>query len=219
MPDPPSEAIRAAKTRVERDIGTTGLGKLLKAYYDPACGFAGAMFDTLGANPRNEITRDDLLAVTLLDVRWSPPAVRRLLGDDAKQATKLLVGITSVKNLWEVGEETLAAIDPLWRLLTNGSDGVGQTRASKLLARKRPRLVPITDSIIVGRIGAIGETWPALRYCLQDDSLRQAIKALRPQQAGTASVLRLLDVALWMLHSQSKAARKARDTAGVAPER
>jgi hypothetical protein len=219
VPAPVSEAIRAAKTRVERDIGTPGLGKLLKAYFDPACGFAGAMFDTLGANPRNEITRDDLLAVTLLDVRWSPSAVRRLLGDDAKQATELLAGITSVKNLWEVSEEKLAATDPLWRLLTKGSDGVGQTRASKLLARKRPRLVPITDSIIVGRVGAIGETWQALRYCLQDASLRQAIKALRPQQAGTASVLRLLDVALWMLHSQSKAARKARDTAGVTPER
>ena len=48
------------------------LSELLAAYYDPARGFAGATFDTMGASPRNEITRDDLLAVTLLDLRWSP---------------------------------------------------------------------------------------------------------------------------------------------------
>ena len=35
-PGPVSEAIRAAKTRVERDIATPGVGELLTAYYDPA---------------------------------------------------------------------------------------------------------------------------------------------------------------------------------------
>ncbi len=58
-PGPVSEAIRAAKTRVERDIATPGVGELLTAYYDPARGFAGETFDTLGANRRNEITLDD----------------------------------------------------------------------------------------------------------------------------------------------------------------
>ena len=213
MPSPVPEAIRAAKIRVERDIATPCLRALLAAYYDPARGFASATFDTLGANPRNEISRDDLLAVTLLDVRWSPSAVRRLLGADAKQASALLVRISSVTSLWEASDERLAAINPLWDLLTRGSDGVGPALASKLLARKRPRLVPITDAVIVRRVGAAGQTWQAVRYCLQDQSLRRAIEALRPRQARTASVLRLLDVALWMLHSQSMAAKKARDAA------
>lgn len=61
--------------------------------------------------------------------------------------------------------------------------------------------------------------WRALRYCLQDESLRQAIEALRPRHARTASMLRLVDVALWMLHSESTAARNARDAAGVTPQR
>jgi len=107
---------------VERAIATFGLGDLLTAYYDPARGFAGATFDTLGANPRNEISRDDLL-----------------------------VGISSAVNLWEASDERLAAIDPLRKLLTRCPDGVGQAQASKLLARKRPRLVPVTDEIIVAR--------------------------------------------------------------------
>ena len=58
------------------------LGELLTAARDPARGIAGGIFDTLGASRRNEITRDDLLAVTLLGVRWSPSAVWRLLGED-----------------------------------------------------------------------------------------------------------------------------------------
>jgi hypothetical protein len=218
-PGPASEAIRGAKTRVERDIAIPGLGALSTAYYDPARGFAGATFDTLGANPRNEITRDDLLAATLLDVRWSPSAVRRLLGEDARPVTDLLVGISSVVNLWEASDQRLAGIDPLRKLLMRCSDGVGRAHASKLLARKRPRLVPVTDKIIVAWSGTIGQTWQALRYCLQDESLRQAIETLRPRQATTASVLRLLDVALWMLHSESRAARNAREAVGVTPER
>jgi hypothetical protein len=195
------DAFAAANERLERDLATPRLDELVSAYYDPALGFAGATFDALGVNPRNEITRDDLLAVTLLDGRWTASAVRRLLGADSAQATALLVRISSATSLWEASDQRLAAIDPLWDLLTSGRDGVGQTLASKLLARKRPRLVPITDKIIVARVDTAGQTWKALRYCFQDASLRQAIEALRPRQATTASVLRLLDAALWMLYS------------------
>jgi len=172
MQVPVSSDFRAAKARIERDIGTPGLGGLLTAYFDPARGFAGATFDGLGVNPRNEITRDDLLAVTLLDVRWLPSAVRRLLGEGRSQATALLVGISSATSLWEASDGRLEAINPLWNLLTRGSDGVEPALASKLLARKRPRLIPITDTIIVARVDAMGQTWQALRYCLQDESLR-----------------------------------------------
>ena len=56
-------------------------------------------------------------------------------------------------------------------------------------------------------------------HCLQDESLRRAIEALRSRHARTASVLRLLDVALWMLHSESTAAGNARAAASVTPQR
>jgi hypothetical protein len=91
--------------------------------------------------------------------------------------------------------------------------------AGKLLARKRPRLVPVTDKIIVARVGPAGQTWRAPRHCLQDESLRRAIEALWARHARTASVLRLLDVVLWMLHSESTAAGNARAAASVTPQR
>jgi hypothetical protein len=40
---------------------------------------------------------------------------------------------------------------------------------------------------------------------VQDDSFRRAIEALGPRQARTASVLRLLDVILRMLHGERMA--------------
>ena len=40
---------------------------------------------------------------------------------------------------------------------------------------------------------------------VQDDSFRRAIAALGPRQARTASVLRLLDVILRMLHGERMA--------------
>ena len=94
-----------------------------------------------------------------------------------------------------------------------------QPQAGKLLARKRPRLVPVTGEIIVATVGPAGQTWRALRYCLQDESLRRAIEAVRLRQARTVGVLRLFDVALWMLHSESTAAGSARAAASVTPQR
>ena len=94
-----------------------------------------------------------------------------------------------------------------------------QPQAGKLLARKRPRLVPVTGKIIVAWAGPAGQTWRAPRHCLQDESLRRAIEALWARHARTASVLRLLDVALWMLHRESTAAGNARAAASVTPQR
>ena len=53
-----------------------------------------------------------------------------------------------------------------------------QPQAGKLLARKRPRLVPVTGETIVARVEPAGQTWRAPRSCLQDESLRRAIEAL-----------------------------------------
>jgi hypothetical protein len=108
----------------------------------------------------------------------------------------------------------LRAADDLWFTLI-GLMGVKKAKASKLMARKRPRLAPISDEVVVKAIGARGRTWPVLRHCLQDESFRGTVLTLRGPGSEDASVLRLLDVALWMLHSRSKAAGQARHDAGV----
>ncbi|MCT9625769.1 hypothetical protein HWD94_11610 [Pseudarthrobacter equi] len=97
------------------------------------------------------------------------------------------------------GEGTAALA--LWRMLRNNK-GVGQTTASKLMARKRPGLIPIFDSV-VGRVTGFPNadgTWRAWHQALSSDAaLTDGLRILR-KSAGLARVplLRILDVVLWM---------------------
>lgn len=68
-------AAENAKQRLLADLATPRLRDAVALYFDPEQPFAGHTFDSLGQNPPNKITSDDLLAVTLLNVRWTPPAV------------------------------------------------------------------------------------------------------------------------------------------------
>jgi len=62
----------------------------MAAYFDPAEGFAGMSFCTLGHNPPGAVTADDLLAVSLLDIAWRPEAVPQLLGIEAGRVSAML---------------------------------------------------------------------------------------------------------------------------------
>lgn len=107
-----------AKERLSADLATPGLREAVALYFDPRHPFAGQMFDSLGRNPADVITSDDLLAVTLLDVRWTPLAVRRLLTDQAARISELLREISSDADLWaDDCAEQLNAVNPLWDLL------------------------------------------------------------------------------------------------------
>jgi hypothetical protein len=66
-----------------------GLAGAVAAYFDPSEGFAGMTFTCLGSNPRDKVTADDLLAVSLLDIAWHPGAVRMLLGDHSDPNPRL----------------------------------------------------------------------------------------------------------------------------------
>lgn len=82
--------------------------------------------------------------------------------------------------------------------------GIGQTRTSKLLARKRPRLVPIWDSVISSVLG-LPDTkhyWTAFHTALTMDGgkLDERLGTLA-QKAGVAerySRIRVLDILAWM---------------------
>jgi hypothetical protein len=203
-----------AKQRLMANLETPQLKDLVATYFDPRKPFAGRTFDHLGQNPPNEIISDDLLAVTLLDVRWTPLAVRSLLSDQATEVRDLLSQIDSKTDLWaEEGADQLDASLPLWTLL-DSLDNVGDTKASKLLARKRPRLIPITDSIVVSAVGTPGATWPTLHFCFRDANFREVVKKLGPIDVDV-SILRIFDVAIWMLYSGSRAAIKARREVGL----
>ena len=84
--------------------------------------------------------------------------------------------------------------------------------ASKLLSRKRPRLVPIIDSVVHKQIDAPeGTYWQLFREYLAYDSRRSTVEELRPPGlSDLVSTLRLLDVGLWITGSQGRIAQALR---------
>ena len=209
------DAIRRAAGRLRDTLTEPGLGQAMAAYFDPAEGFAGMSFCTLGQNPPGAVTADDLLAVSLLDIAWRPDAVRQLLGTEAGRVCGLLGAIPAGVDLWAASDAEVATVDPLWDALLE-MPGVGTATASKLLARKRPRLCPATDKVVIRAADLPGRTWDVLRCLLQEPAALAQVEALRPAAAAEASLLRILDVILWISHSDSAAARWVREEAGMA---
>lgn len=190
--------------------------RLVEQFFDTDGPFAATTFDSLPDNDRDRFTTTDLLAVTLLDVAIPPPSVRSLLESDADKFNGLLAAVPDDVDLWDVSDEDLAHAEALYWALRK-LPKVGRTRASKLMARKRPRLIPVVDSVIIAALNLGDDSWVALRACLSDPDVRGSIEASRPDNAPAESIstLRLLDAAVWMRCSQSRHAKNARRNAGI----
>lgn len=172
--------------------------------------FAGIDFDSLGPSAPNTFSPADLLALNLLDVRVGPRAMRAILSG---RFDSLLSQIPVDVDLWDArsGDGSVwSNADALYSLLLE-LPGMGRTKTSKLLARKRPRLVPIRDSIIENRLGLGEQFWAPLADVLSDDERRRRIDALTP--TVHVSTLRRLDIAVWMTGSGSENAIDAREAA------
>ncbi|MFF7756029.1 DUF6308 family protein [Streptomyces sp. NPDC007971] len=90
-----------------------------------------------------------------------------------------------------------------WDLLV-GQHGVGWVIAGKLLARKRPRLLPVYDDVVRCTLGHPPDFWLPLHAALraQEGASQRALVGLR-QAAGlsdSVSALRVCDVVVWMQH-------------------
>lgn len=189
--------------------------QLLVAFFDPKGPFAGSTFDELRDNPRNEFSAGDLLAASLLDVRFEPRAVRALLDPTPGAFSEHLAVVPDDLDLWDASDDDLRLANVLWDEVKK-LPGVGRTKTSKLLARKRPRLIPIVDSVISKALPLGEDSWVSLRSALHDQQVRDSIEGVRPPGlASTVSTLRLLDAATWMRYSTSRNARKARKAAGL----
>jgi len=187
---------------------------LVAAYYDRSGPFAGADFDALAPNPAADIVQADLLAVSLLDIRLRPRALRSLLFEDHDDFVSGLRRVPVGVDLWAASVEDLDSAASLLRRLRE-LDGVDWVTAHKFVARKRPRLVPVLDSVVVRALSLPrGEQWRTLALALGDPGRRERIAAVAPAELDP-SVLRLLDVATWMRHSESTNARAARHLLGL----
>ncbi len=203
--------------RVEATIASP-TSDLLETFFDHTGPFAGTTFDDLPDNPSDRFTPSDLVAATLLDMRFTPRAVRAILHDQARQLGQLLSAVPDDVDLWSATDEQLAPAYTLYRALRAGGSlkGVGPTTASKLMARKRPRLIPIVDSVVRNALEFETDEWVELRSALREPGLVDRIEALRPASVPSpVSTLRLLDAAVWMRYSQGRAARAARSKVGL----
>lgn len=224
---PSPQQIAAVQAAIEQVLSSHAY-RLVDAYYNPFpkdypgakdVMFAGRYFDELPVNEPRVFTVGDLAAVSLLDVRFGPHTVLELLGRD--ECNALLAKIPWDVTLWGATAEQLDADSPagrLWGRLVS-IPGVRRTRASKLLARKRPRLMPILDSVIVDRLCLDGlDSWLALRTALTPElrvRIDELAQAATDHGASPPSTLRLLDVATWMTYSQSKQAKAVQRAIGV----
>ncbi len=168
--------------------------------------FGGARFERWGAPTAaeaNTVTSDDLLAVSLLGPPVPGHAVIRILDTDAKPISKCLKAISPDRPLWKFAVDDLYDPDQpylrLWRLVS-APRGMGPARTSKLLARKRPKLFPIFDSVTGPVVGSSLAHWRNVHALVSDEDIRSRLRAIR-KEAGVGkdiSLLRILDVAVWM---------------------
>ncbi|MFE4397419.1 MULTISPECIES: DUF6308 family protein [Streptomycetaceae] len=207
--------------------GDTGASvRLLRAYFTRrrAKGdhyYTGAHFERLaGGGDRPEtadaFTADDLLAITMLSVSVEPHGAVELLTDPDGHWGRLLSAIPRDARLEDPASAPLIApggpAAELWDRLANPRaaypgkpDGVGPVVAGKLLARKRPHLIPVYDIRVKAlfRRPKVDTTfWSALADALRADggAFRARLAELRTE-AGIGEdigVLRVLDVIAWM---------------------
>lgn len=207
--------------RLRTEIAKPGTRELLEAYFSRRdARFAGELFNTFGTNDPFSLGPDDLLVVGFLDEAFNAEAASKVLIEDRGAYERLLHGIPPDQDIWEssadVSDESLAS--EIWRRLKS-INGVGPVRAGKLLARKRPRLIPIFDSVMDKVVQApSGRYWLSMQEALRDDDLRTAVNGVRPPWLSPAvPTLRVLDAALWMNNSQSGVVRHIREHTGAQP--
>ncbi|WP_019159041.1 DUF6308 family protein [Brevibacterium senegalense] len=178
--------------------------------------YTGAYFNTLAAEETdpNRFTAGDLYALRCLAVDVPVKVGICILETHADDVNALLRQIPSDIALADVTDEeydSLLGIDSpawqLWRRLRAGDEGMtrwgmGPTRVSKLMARKRPHLIPIEVSVVNRVIGSNARnSWHEWRTALHSD--REALHELADEVRSAAkrpdlSTLRALDIVQWM---------------------
>jgi hypothetical protein len=203
---PPAADIERLRAKISEDL--VDAERVVRLYYTDA-GFAGRLFDRQGRTPGDEalITEADLLAVAMLDAPFKPAAARLLLGDPPA-AVRDFLALSEAQTLWMASDADLLVANRAWDELMD-LDDVGETRVSKLMARKRPHMVPITDSVVRQRLSPrtdplTCDLWVGLRSVLTpgvEPGIHERLLEIQESTACTdVSILRILDVVIWMRH-------------------
>ncbi|MCJ0869696.1 DUF6308 family protein [Streptomyces sp. AP-93] len=203
--------------RLRALLSTADAAADLRRYFDDGLeggtpAFTGSRFEHLdGGGDRADIadivTAADLMAVQMLSVQVPPRAALALL--EGPLAGELSVLLGQIPADVDMGHAEPALLGPgspadrAWHLLT-GQRGLGWVTANKLLARKRPRLLPVYDQVVRCAVAEPASFWLSLRDALAADgkALHEQLLSLRDdaEVPETVSALRICDVVLWMSH-------------------
>ena len=178
-------------------------------------GKTGFHFDRIRDTNPFTITARDIVAVSMLSVEVpASVSVWLLEGKGAEVTGNLLRDIEppDVK-IWD-DDVNLQSDSPAWTLwnVVDGQRGMGATKTSKLLAAKRPHLLPVstTSSVMRSSRGREERTserdyWDLWREVLRGPDgveLRSAVEEVR-REAGydeSTSILRVIDIVVWSLN-------------------
>lgn len=203
------------------DQNVKAAAKLLHRYYferdKKGLLSTGSYFDEWAGrgdtSDRNVITDSDAVAVSMLSVTVPAKAMVGLAEPEtAARITELLKQIPTNVPLSSLSSEKAAALltsqGPaalLWKELRSTKSnrwGIGATTASKIMARKRPHLIPIWDEVIgqvIGKRSSDGQ-WMNWHWLLTEGSglpERLAEIHLLSEVERPLSELRIMDVVLW----------------------
>ncbi|SHP27876.1 Uncharacterised protein [Mycobacteroides abscessus subsp. abscessus] len=167
--------------------------------------YSGSQFEAIAALNTDpySIGLADFTAVSMLSVAIPGPAALRILGPDANTITELLRRIPTDCDIIDADPAELthgAAASRLWEVLRRGHR-MGKTKTSKLIAAKRPRLIPIWDSFVQEATGLdTSDNWRKFRQVLvaDDHAVWSWLTDLAQSVPAGVSNLRILDVLLWM---------------------
>ncbi len=210
MNDHPHDRVRGYFTDDRLDLDHDSVMSravdVLKTYYRPGLYFTGSAFDRMIAvSPTDRYTADDIVAVSMLSVQVPPTAAVRLLEgavNDLLQAVPAGASLWTNPGLLDEGGAAWALWDSV-----RGLEGVGPVTTSKLLAAKRPNLVPVFDRYVSEGL----HTGPSFWRFWQDvvrgtvvagkESLQSLVHTARERAAVPAYVsdLRVVDVVVWMI--------------------
>jgi hypothetical protein len=122
---------------------------------------------------------------------------------ESPDVESLLAAIPTAADLWTDPEllDDDSHANRLWALVRS-HDGVGRTITSKLLAAKRPHLIPIYDHHVQVALG-FDSQWPFVQAAARDPEVAHLLGDICNARTAAGvpievSVLRIIDVVIWM---------------------
>jgi len=181
---------------------------LLAAYLTPGL-FTGSLWDPaierrLEPAARDLIDVEDLYSPTLLSAPIRRSAGQAII-ERKDEISEHLRGIDPEITLWHTNSVKVnAALDCANELVARleAIDHIGWTKASKLVAAKRPKLIPIWDKQVSRALGADKMSWHQYWAAWRRSLTPVVVDDLRELAVGVGhpnlSPLRTIDIIIWM---------------------